>query len=86
MKDNEILMEIRDRIMKMETHFEDITEKVKYNTRFILTDCPKRHEALTKTIVAMNVKNSFIIGISSAIGASFLSGLIFIAIRKLYGG
>jgi hypothetical protein len=86
MNQEEMTREILDRLIKIETQFSDMHEKVRQHDNFINREYPKHYEFFNTAILKVNIRSTYIVAVSSAIGASALSGLIFLGIQKIYGG
>ena len=79
----EMLMDIRERLVKIETHLEDMNGKLIKHEKFIAEDCPLKHKIMTDKIdslsdktMILTTKQSLVYGFIFALLLALISGTI----------
>jgi len=68
---NDVLMEIRDKVIRIETHLSDMNGKVKNHDDFLRLSCPSKQIEMTEAMTKLNTQMK---------GVMFVSGALTIAI------
>lgn len=93
MSNSELLMDIRERLVAIETHLKDMNGKLVRHDKVLSEDCPLRHvklgddlENIRTTLIQERTKTSIFIGIASGICGSIITVLTGVVITKFFGG
>jgi len=63
----EILMDIRERLAKIEQHLKDMNGRLLKHDNILFVDCPAKHSTLNKDITQIKVFNGTVVGIATII-------------------
>ena len=93
MSDRDMLMDIRERLVAIETHLRDMNGKLIRHDKVLVEDCPGKHVKITEELQCIRAdllqertKTSIFIGIASGFVGSVVTVVVGVVITKFFGG
>jgi hypothetical protein len=75
-----LLEEIHERVIRMETHLESVTDQLNKHDNFLTKECPNQHRYINNTLAQTKVY----LVILGAIGSAALVYLVTLGLSKMF--